>query len=73
MKTQLLQDPEPKTDQGGTLSKKHLRDRLVKPTYKFAKSVTEINNRVQKPKTYNETISDSIHGNRWCEAIDKEL
>lgn len=62
-----------RTDLGETIGKNPLGKRLVRPTYKFAKSVTETSNKVQDSKTYNETINDPIHGNRWQEVIDEEL
>ena len=39
----------------------------------FAKSVTETSNKVQESKTYDETINDPIHGNKWRKAVDEEL
>ena len=60
-------------DLGGILSKNPIEDGLVRPAYKFAKSVTETNSKVQEPKTYDEAINNPIHGNRWQEAIDGEL
>lgn len=64
MKIYLLHNLKPKTDLGRTPGKNSLSDRLVKPLYKFAKSVTEISSKVQEPKTYDKAINDSIYGNR---------
>lgn len=36
----------------------------VKLVYKFAKSLTETNNKMYKPKTYNKTIDNLIYGNK---------
>ena len=41
--------------------------------YKFAKSVTEINSKIQEPKTYDEPINNPIYENRWRKAIDEKL
>lgn len=35
--------------------------------------MTETNSKVHGPKTYNETIDNRIHRNRWHQAIDEEL
>ena len=62
-----------RTDLGETTGK-NPSDRLVRPAQlKFAKSVTETSNKVREPKTYDETINNPIHGNRWKEVIDEEL
>lgn len=53
-----------RTDLVGTSSKNPLGKRLVRRTYKFAKSVTETNSKMCEPKTYNEAINDPIYGNR---------
>lgn len=55
----------PKTDQG--------RGSGVKPACKLAKSMTETNSKVHEPKTYDETIHDLIHGNKWRKVINKKL
>lgn len=74
MRIYLLLDPKPRTDLGGILGKNLLvRNRLVRLTYKLARSVTAISSKVQKSKTYNEAISDLLHSNKWQEAVDKEL
>ena len=39
----------------------------------LAKSVTETNSKVHEPKTYDEAFNNPINGNRWREAINKEL
>lgn len=39
----------------------------------FVKLVTEINSKIQKPKTYNKIISNPIYGNNWKKTIDEEL
>ena len=67
------QDPRLRTDLSGAIGENPLGKQLVRPTYKFAKSVTKINSKVRGPKTYDETINDPIHRNRWQVAIDKEL
>lgn len=41
--------------------------------HKFFMLMTTINNKMQEPKTYNKTINNPIHKNRWQKAIDKEL
>ena len=74
MKTRGFLDPQhkPKIDQGGGTSGKSL-DGLVRPMHKLAKSLTEINNKVYKPLTYDETINDIVYGNKWREAINEEF
>lgn len=52
-----------RTDLDGTSSKNLLEKGLVRHAYKFAKSVTETSSKMHEPKTYNEVINDSIHGN----------
>lgn len=47
--------------------------KLVKPRYKFPKSVTETNNKVQKSKTYNKAIFNLIYENKRPKASDKKL
>ena len=54
-----------RTDLGGTSSKNPPTEGLVRPVHEFAKSVTETSSKVQELKTYDEAISNSIHGNRW--------
>ncbi len=36
-------------------------------------SITESSSKIYEPNTYNEAISDPIHGRRWKEAIEEEL
>lgn len=73
MRIHFSYNPKPKTDLGRILGKNSLRDGLIRPIYKFIKSVTKTNNKVQKPKTYNKVINNPIYGNRWHKAIDKKL
>lgn len=73
MKIYFLWNSKPKTNLGGILGENPLGNWLVRPAHEFAKSVTEISSKVQELKTYDEAINDSIHGNRWREAIDEEL
>ena len=68
-----LRNPKPRTDLDGISGKNPLGDGLVRPAYKFAKSVTETSSKTRKPKTYDEAINDPIHGNRWREAVNEEL
>ena len=63
----------PKIDLGGTSGENPSAEGLVRPVREFAKSVTETSSKVREPKTYDEAISNPIHGNRWREAIDEEL
>ena len=72
MRIYLLFDPKLRTDLDG-ISGKNSADRLVRPVQELAKSVTETSSKVQKPKTYNKAINDSIYGNKWRKAVDKEL
>lgn len=44
---------------------KNFLDRLVKFIYKFAKSVTKTSSKIQELKTYNQTISNFVHANKW--------
>lgn len=67
---QLVQ--KPRTDVGGT-SGENPSEGLVRPARECAKSVTETSSKVREPKIYDEAIHDSVHGNRWREAIDEEL
>ncbi|MCJ1347848.1 hypothetical protein MMC31_006078 [Peltigera leucophlebia] len=73
IKIDLFHNPKPGTDLDGTSGKNPLGDRLVRPTRKFAKSVTKTTSKVREPKTYNEAINDPIHGNRWHKAVNEEL
>lgn len=62
----------PRTDQDGGITSKS-PNRLVKPVYQFAKSLTETSSKVHKLLTYNEMINNLVYGNRWRKAIDKKL
>lgn len=61
-----------RTDLGRILGK-NPSDRLVRSPQELVKSITEINSKVHKPKTYNKAVSNAINRNRWQEAIDEEL
>lgn len=61
-----------KTDLGGTIGKIP-SERLIRPARKVAKLVTKTSSKVQEPKTYNETINNLVHGNRWQTTINEEL
>ena len=65
-------NPKPRTDLGGTSGKNPI-DELVRPVRELAKSVTETSSKVREPKTYDEAINNSVHGNRWREAINEKL
>lgn len=66
MKIYFLLDPESRTDLNEILGKNFLvRDRLVKPICKFVILVTETSSKVQKSRTYDETINDLIYNNRY--------
>lgn len=54
-----------RTDLGKQIGKNLLGKRLVRPMYKFAKSVTETSSKIRELKTYNKAINNLIHGNRW--------
>lgn len=73
MRIYSLCNPKPRTNPGGTLSKKHPTDRLVRPTHKFAKLVTKTSSKVREPKSHSKVINDCIHRNRWREVVDDEL
>lgn len=62
----------PRINLSGTLGK-NLSDRLIKPAQEIAKSVTEISNKVRKPKTYDKAVNNLIKGNKWQKAIDEEI
>ena len=38
-----------------------------------AMSITECSSKIHEPTSYNEAVSDPIHGRRWREAIEEEL
>ncbi len=74
MRIEDSQDPRlvPRTDRlGGTTGESP--NGLVRPAHEVAKSLTETSSEVREPLTYDEAMDDPIHGNRWREAIDKEL
>lgn len=73
MKIYPPRDPKPKTDLGRASGKNLLGDGLIRPAYEFAKSVTKTSSKVREPKIYDEAINNLIYGNKWHEAIDKEL
>lgn len=45
----------------------------IRLTRKLAKFLIETSSKVYKLKTYDETIDNSIHGNKWHKAINKKL
>lgn len=64
----------PRTDIDGISNKNLLAKELVRSMHEFIKSVTEINNKVLKPKTYyNEAINNLIYKNRSQKVIDQKL
>lgn len=73
MKIYIFCNPMPKIDLNRISSKNFLRNGLVRPLYKFAKSVTKIKNKVREFKTNNKAINDFIYRNKWYKTIDKEL
>ena len=73
MRTQLFQDPKSKIDQNEIINKNYLRNKLIRLTYKFTKSVTKSSTKVRDLKTYNKVISDLIYGNRWHKNVNDEL
>lgn len=66
-------NPKSRTNLGRISNKNRLGKKLVRPMYKFAKSVIETSRKMGKAKTYNKTFNNSIPGNRWREAVDEEL
>ena len=64
---------KPKTDHGRISGENSPLEGLVRPMQEFAKSVIKTISKVRESKTFDEAINDSIHGNRWCESVDKEL
>lgn len=72
IKIQLPYDSKLRIDLGWTSGKNPING-LVKPMQELAKSVTKTNSKVREPKIYDEAINNSIHRNRWCKTIDKEL
>lgn len=67
MKIYFLCNSKLKTHLNKISGKNSLKNKLIRLIYKFAKSVTKINNKVYEPKTYNKVINDPI------EVIDKKL
>ena len=63
MRIHPLHDSNSRIDLCRTLGKNPL-DRLVKPMQELAKSVTETSRKVRETKTYDETINDTINGNK---------
>lgn len=59
----LLLKQKPRIDLGGT-SGKNSFDKLVRPTQKLVKLITETSNKVHKFKTYDEIINNQINRNR---------
>lgn len=43
------------------------------PKGEQAMSIAEMTSKIHEPSTYEEAISDPIHGRRWKEAIEEEL
>lgn len=64
MSIYLFLNPKSGTDLDKILSKNLLKDRLVKSTYKFVKSVAKTNNKIRESKTSNEIINNPIYSNR---------
>lgn len=54
---------KPRIDLGETSEEKP-SEGLVRHTQEVPKSVTEINSKVRKLKTYNKAINNSVHGNK---------
>lgn len=63
MRINLFLNLKLKIDLDETLIKKLLKNKLVRPTCKFVKLVTKINNKMQELKTYNEAINNLIYKN----------
>lgn len=73
MKIDLPHNLKPKINLSGTSGKNLLKNGLVKPLYRFVKSVTKTYSEMQKLKIYNKTINNIIYRNRWRETIDEGL
>lgn len=73
MRIHTLRNSMPKIDLGWISSKNPLRNKFVRPLYKFAKSVTKIKSKVREFKTNNKAINNFIYRNRWYKTINKEL
>lgn len=73
MRIYLFLNLKSKTNLGGTLDENPLGEELVKPVYKFAKSVTKTSIKVSKPTTYDEAINNLIHKYKCHKVIDKKL
>lgn len=41
-----------------------IENRLIKPAYKFIKSISETNSKIQESQIYNELINDPIYRNK---------
>ena len=63
---------KPRTDLGG-ISGENPGDGLVRPMREFANSATKTSGKLLEPKTYDEAINDSVHGNRGRKAINMEV
>ena len=53
-----------RTDLDRILGKNLLADRLIKPVWKFAKSVTKTNSKVLELKTYDKAIKYPVYKNK---------
>lgn len=73
MRIYVLCNLMPRTDLDKISSKNFLENKLVKPAYKFTKSIIKTSSKIHEPKTYDDAINDFIYGNRWRKALDKEL
>lgn len=63
---------KPKIDLGRILGK-NFSNRLVNTAHELAKSLTDINSKICKSKTYNKAVNNLIKRNRWQKAINEEL
>lgn len=57
-------NPKLKIDLSEILNENLLREQLIRHIYKFAKSVTEMSNKVRETKICNKAINDFIYSNR---------
>ncbi len=55
---------KPKIDLVEIIDKNSLEDGLIRPMYKFTKSVIKIDSKMGQPNTYNKVINNLIYGNR---------
>lgn len=62
-----------KTHLSQTLGKKLFAKELVRSLYKFVKLVTKTGSKVQKPKTYNESINNLSYVNKQQDVIDEKF